>query len=333
MPFIRQTSDLTKQYLSYNRDLDSFRPVSNVNYPVGAVTQLVSMDLQTYLDEITVALPGTGANQQNIMGVVSDSWPGFSGSLTGSQVPVTLSPSNVVTARGTIGVQIVLRGYHPAILIDQSGTGAVTVTNQIPLVPSRATAGYTQGVATGVGGLGTVAIAMLPASGIGSSLTAAALAQASQTDTLTGTPAVGDILNVTIQSPYSTTAPGTAQTTTYSTSPLTAAQATTVTTAATFLAAQLNGNSAFATYFTAASAAGVVTVTVNALANPFLITYATLGTLTNQFYISISGMVSNSLTFAVSTTGTGGTVSTAGGATFAGGTGYKGIVPGYVTPS
>jgi hypothetical protein len=323
-----QSRDLTKQYLGFDRTLDTYRPLGGVTFTPGLLVALASLDLQTYPDQSTVQLTGTGAGVQLIQGAVADIWPGFGGSI-GS--PNYTSATNQNTARGSQGVDAVTSGYHPAVYIDQSGTGAVTITNGIPIVASRATAGYGQGVAaaSAPGGLGTAGVAWLPASGLGSSLTAAALVQASATDTLTGTPATGDVLSVTIQAPYNTTSPGVAQTLTFTNSPLTSAQATSVTTAAAALAAFLNSQPAFSQYFTATSAAGVVTVTVNALATPFQVTYGSGSYVSSQFSIGLSGVVGNSLSFAVATV-SGATVSTASGAAFTGGTGFKGTIPMFI---
>ncbi|GAC1496108.1 MAG: hypothetical protein NVS1B2_15840 [Vulcanimicrobiaceae bacterium] len=324
MPDIAQTKDLTRQYVSYDRSIDTFRPVTGVLYTPGLCVKLAALDLQVYPDQSTVALPGVAANPQLIMGVVAEVWPGFAGSIGAASY---LAP-NQTLARGSQGVDLVILGYHPAVFIDQSGVGAVTVTNEVPVIPSRATSGYVQGVATAVGALGSVGVAMLPAAGIGSSLTAAALAQAAQTSTVAGVPAVGDTLSVTIQAPYASGAPGVVQTTTFTTAGLTAAQAASVTSAAAALVTFLNAQAAYSQYFTATSALGVVTHTVNALSNPFAIIYGTGTTIASQFNLGVSGSFANALTFAAAATG--GSTHTAGGATFAGGTGYKGTVPVYV---
>src|ERR1700676_1243121 len=316
--------DYGNQYRSYQRPERGYRAVAAVTYTPGSVLQLVSADLQVFPDAKSVALPGTGANPQKVAGVVSELWNGFNGNIP---------PTTYASAASFAGVfdlpyiRAVTEGFHPAVFLDQSGTGAVTLTDGLPLIPSRATAGYAQGAAaTYAGGAsGVVGSALLPASGIGSSLTAPALAQASQADTLTGTPAAGDTLSVTISAPYIRTAPGVAQTITWTTPPLTTAQAATVTTAALALLTYLNAQASFNQYFVATQAAGVVTITVNALSNPFAVNFGTGTTVASEFTIGISGMVANSLTFAVASTG--GTVSTAGAANLAGGTGYKGTVP------
>lgn len=335
MPYIQQTRDLTKQYLQYQRTVNDYRPTTSTTYTPGFVVQLTSEAAGQYPDMGTVQLPGTAAGQSLIMGVVWEAWPGFSG----AGLPTTYtSPSNVTTLqRGTTGVAVVVRGFHPSVWLDQSGTGAVTVTNGVLLIPSRATAGMAQGTATApTVGFATVGCASLPLSGdspsFGNSLTAAALAQASQTATVAGAPAVNDVLTVTIQSPWTTANPGVAQTTAISVT-LTSAQAVSATTAATALAAALNANPLFSTvngYYIATSALGVVTVTVNTLSTPFLVTSGSGTYVQGQWSIGLSGMVANTLTFACSVSAGAGSTLTAGGATLAGGTGFKGQIPAFI---
>jgi hypothetical protein len=54
-----------------------------------------------------------------------------------------------------------------------------------------------------------------------------------------------------------------------------------------------------------------------------------LGFNTRAFFLNTAGVVGNSLTIAATASG-GGATNVAGGATFAGGTGYKGYVPAYL---
>lgn len=341
MPGLTQAVDLGAQYLSYEREEWAGRPVAAVTYSPGMVLQRVSQDLQVYPDANTVNLPSAGTLRTKLVGVVADTWPGFSGSLgtntqytSNATLPAYASPANQAVIRGTLGIDYVKKGFHPALLIDQSGTGAVTLTDGLGIVAAgvNGAPGYGQGIGIAAATPLTVyALASLPASGIGSSITAAALAQASQTDTLSGTPAAGDVLSVTIQSPYTAATLNTAQTMTWTAPPLTAGQAATVTTAALALLTYLNSQTTFSQYFTATQAAGVMTVTVNALGTFFRV-YTAAGVQGNPsfFDIALTGMISNSLTFAVATV-TGATVSTAGAANLAGGTGYKGPIPAFVT--
>lgn len=322
MTYLGQTGDLTSQYLSFQVTEDDYRAVANTLYQPGMCVQFAAIDKQIYPDQKTVQPAGTGANQQLVIGLVSEAWPGFNGSIGAASFT---SPTSTLTQRGTSGVTVKTGGYHPAALIDQSGTGGATITNQTPLVPSRATAGYMQGVATAVGGLGTAAVALLPSSGIGSSISAGALTQASQTVTIAGVPAQGDVISVTLQMPYSTAQPGVAQTTTFTCPALTSGQAASVTTAAAAVVAYLNGQVAFSTFFTASNAAGVITIAVNALASPFLVTFGSGGTVTDSIIISLSGSVGNSIT--ISCAAVGGSTATAGAGTLASGVGYKGVIP------
>lgn len=325
-------TDLGSQYLDFERSTKDYRPLANTVYTPGSLLQFASLDTQPWPDAKGAQLSAIAANQQSLLGFVADTWPGFNGSIGTPNLPANYtSPVTLTALRGTLDVNAVTQGYHPGVLLDQSGSGAVTVVDKLSLIASRATVGYVQGgsASAPAGGTAVVANAVLPASGIGSSLTAAALAQASQTDTIAGTPAVGDTLSVTIQSPYVSSAPGVAQTTTWTTPPLTTAQAVSVTTAAAALVAYLNAQANFSKYFTATNLVGVVTVTVNAAAALFNVNFGSGTTETANFSISISGMVANSLTFAVAATG--GSTATAGAANLASGTGYKGVVPALVT--
>jgi hypothetical protein len=323
--------DLGSQYIDYERSIKQFRPTISSTFTPGLIVQMCSQELQQYNDYKTIQIASTTASQQGILGVVAETWPGFSGSL--QTPPNYTSPSVLATTRGTVGIDVVTQGIHPAVFIDQSGTGAVTIVDKLAIIPSRATAGYGQGVANTapLGGTSVLGYAVLPSAtqgGIASTITAAALAQASQTDTLTGTPAVGDILSVTIQRGYVGTAPGVLAIVVWNTPPLTAAQAVSVTTAAAALVAYLNSQPNFSQYFIASNVAGVVTVTVNSLATPFKINFVIGGLEVGAFSVSLSGMIANSLTFVVASSG--GTISTAGGSTLAGGTGFKGTIPVYV---
>lgn len=336
MPYAAQTRDLTGQYLGYDRDIDTFRPAIATTFTPGLAVKIVDQTLQIYPDEATIGLPSTtiGATQNLLMGVVAETWVGFGGSVVPGQFTSASSPT---TTRGTTGVDVVLRGFHPALFIDQSGSGAVTIVNGLPIVPSVATAGRGQGVATATatGGLGTIGVAMLPVgSFFGSSLTAAALAQAAATFTIAGTPTVGDVYTYTVTAPFSTAAPGVAQVYTFVVPPLTSAQAVSATTAALAVLTFLNAQPNFSQYWTATQAAGVITWTVNALANPWQITFGTNGVLTNQYNLALSGMIANNATNGLAVTAAVTGVSTNVVTTqFAGGTGYRGTIPVYVVPS
>jgi hypothetical protein len=318
----------------------AYRVSNAINtYLPGTVCGYTAVDSQVYPDFQTVQPLAAGTTTPLVAGVVADYWGGFddAGVNPTSYVSVALQ-TNV---QGTPYVRLKIKGIN-YVWVDQSGTGAVTITNGIPLVSSRNTAGYAQGVALATATaesayIGTANLPLTPTYGY--TLTAASLAQATQTFTVAGTPASGDVLTVTIQAPYTAAQPGTAQTYAVSVT-LNSTTAASATTAATALAAALNASQYFATgsyfgqggYFTASSSAGVVTVTVNTLANNFLVTGGTTSGAGNtqeqyQFWIGISGMVANSLTTAASVSSGAGSTLTAGGSTFSGGTGYKGRVP------
>ena len=333
MPYIGQTRDLSTQYLSYGREENDFRPVGNVTYPVGSICQVVTTDLWIYPDACTVNLPATGtiAVAVNLVGAVSDDFNGFNPIAN----PVSyLAPggTSYLSQRGTTGVRLVTKGYHSGVLIDQSGSSVVTVTNGVLLGSAVNTSGYAAGYATAPTKGGQIlGSAVLPASGIGSSLTAGSLAQASNVFTV-ATPASGDIVNTKITSPYVSTAPGVAQTTTWSLT-LNAATAVSATTAGNAITAFLNAQPSFSQYYTATNSAGAVTVTVNALSNPFLVNFGTGSTITGQFNIGVSGVVPNTFSTVGSVTGAGGTTYSAAATTFGGstaGTGYKGICPAWI---
>jgi hypothetical protein len=299
------------------------RPLAGVTYLPGYIVQRASQDSQYLPDQKTVLTAGTGPNQSKIMGVISETWPGFDASLSN----VFTAPINLRGARGTLEIDTVIWGYHPAVYIDQSDASAVAITDGSPIVTSRSTSGYGQGAAAGTGVQGiTVGNAALPGSGMGSNIGVGALVQASQTATI-ATPAVGDMPFVSIQLPYAPGSPGQVQTAKYQMPPLTTAQAATPAAAATALAAFLNGLASFATFFTAVAAAAVVTITVNANASPFLVNYGTGSVVAGSFSISLSGVVANSLAFGAGNGGAGTTTVTPGGAQFAGGVGFKGTLP------
>lgn len=319
---------MTHEYTSYGaRGIQNYRPASNTTYTPGNVVQIAPIDQQNYTDNMTVflSLAVSGATtQNNLVGVVSDIWPGFGPAGTSNNT----SAGNQSLVLGTQFVTCVVKGVA-GILVDMSGANATTLSWGQPLIASEVTPGYAETydvkASPTAGGLVVIGVAQLPAAGIGSSIAAAALAQAARVFTV-ATPAAGDIVNTTIQSPYTVAAPGVVQKTTWSLA-LTTAAAATATTAGAAIIAYLNAQPSFSQYFTATASAGAVTVTVNALSTPFLVTYGSGSNLTSQFSLGISGSVANSLTTAGSVTGTGGTTYSAAGANFTGGTGYKGIIP------
>lgn len=334
MPYIAQTRDLTNQYLSYGRNLSDYRPVAGTTYALGMNVNLVPQDQMTYPDAATVQPTPTAAAQQSlVVGVVCENWAGFN--LTGippapptpQQPPSFTSPSSIRTVRGSQGVLLVVRGYCPAVLVDAT-TGSA-IGNGTLLVPSATTAGYAQGATTApIISMGLVGGAMLPSSGMGSAIAGGALVQASQTATI-ATPQAGDVISVTLQMPYSSANPGVPQTQTFSYTVKTTDTTATIT--GNSFVTFLNGTGAFAQYYIATNAAGVVTIAVNALATPFPIYVGFGNIVTGQWNISLSGMIGNSITFAATKTGLGTTTIAAGGATLAGGAGFKGYIPAFIT--
>jgi hypothetical protein len=321
------------------RGRQGFRPSNAVNtYTLGTVVQLVPVSGQIYPDFQTVQPTPAAAGGTKLAGVVASDWGGFDGqgSLNSSYISAALQ-TNIV---GTQFINTVVKGIT-YVWIDQSGGAAVTCVDGLPLSTSSVTAGYAQGSSLVLtAGAALVGVANLPASAVmGYSLTAAALAQASGTVTITGTPASGDVLTVTLGPVYTDLQPGTVQTHSISVT-LNATTAASVTTAATALAAALNADSYFATptvhgtggWFIATSSAGVVTITVNAFANAWLVTGGTTSGAGNaqeqyRFYTFISGMIGNSITLATTASAGAGSIVTASGANLASGTGYKGKVP------
>lgn len=350
MPSWSGVADLTTNNLPNMGGVgkQSYR-VSNAanSYVPNIACGLVAVDSQVLPDFQTVQPLAAGTTTPLFTGIVAPGWNGFDN--TGTRNTAYTSAASTTNVRGTQYVPLVVKGIA-YVWIDGSGSGAVDITNGVQIVSSRSTAGYGQGVAlatatprSGLIGNANLGATSFPAISSVTTLKAASLAQAITTFTLTGTPAAGDTITCTIQAPYTDLQPGTVQTFSV-TITLNATTAASVTTAATALTAALNANPYFAVqsihnvgspppYFTATSSAGVVTVTVNTLANPFLVTGGTTnaaGTAVEQwrYYVSISGAAANSLTTVG--TATGGTTNTVAGATFNSGTpgtGYKGICP------
>ena len=320
------------------------RVIPGAAFLPGSLCKYVSTDLQTWMDGGTVGPTAAGASQLGIAGVVEIDWPGFSGA-----DPIVTTSSGVAggqsfpVLRGSQFVKLCTYGYHPGVLVDQSA--GTTLTHGVRLTSSANSAGYAQGVPT-TGGTGppvlgsSFGFAQLPAAGIGSSLTQAALVQAVQAFTITGTPVAGDSASITIQSPYQGTpfniplnTAGVVQTTTWTLPAITAAQAASVTTMAAAFVAYLNLQANFSKYYTATNAAGVISVTVNATANPFFVTWANGA----AAYFSVSGMFVNVLTttaaYVPGPNYNNGQITSAMAATFGAataGTGYKGLVPAFI---
>ena len=304
------------------RGVQTFRSGYNLNYQPGMLAKLAPLDQQVYTDAATVIPSAAVAADVLIQGVISEDWEGF----TGAMPLTTLSPVNL-NARGTGTVKLTAWGYHPAVLFDQAGGGAAALVNGTFVHSSTRTPGRAQGVAASVAGA-LVGNAILPAAGLGSNITAGALVQASQTITIAGAPATNDVITVNVQAPYSGTeaypsSPGVVQYITVAIV-LTAAQAASATTAAAAMVAALNANPTFARFYTATNAAGVITITVNGNAQPFLVSFVPGG----AFTMSLSGAAGNGVLLNGSAVG--GSTFAQGGASLAGGAGFFGTLPMWV---
>ena len=334
MPIWTTTADFTTNNLPNvgPRGGQSYRPAPTAaTYLPGMSLQAVALDGQLAPDHTTVQITPAGTTLTKIMGVVSSEWGGFING-NNTNTTYTTTTNNTGQVRGTQFIEGVVKGVA-GVLIDQAGSGAVTVVDGLQIVSSRNTAGYGQGVAVSTAvGRACYAVASLPSTGIGSSFTAAALAQAS-TDFTVASPASGDIVNTTIQVPYTQAAPGVVQTKTWSLA-LNSVSAVSATTAALAILTYLNSQSDFATYFIATQTAGAVHIAVNGASAPWAVTFGSGSNFTGQVTIGLSGMQANLLTTVGSVTGAGGTTYSAAGTTFGGGTsagtGYKGIIPAFI---
>lgn len=315
-------------------------------FVVGALIQGVGLDQQVFTDMQTGAPTPATATMKGLLGVVAPEWAplvgvkgtpnynGFNGK--GS----TISPAS--GALGSRGVPVIVRGFHPGILIDQLNGDAALIYRKT-VTSSQNTSGYGQTVATGIWGA-AYAETWLPSTGPFSSLGSSTVAAATQTVTVGGTPATGDVYTVPVQIPFDEINYGQAKYYNMVAPALTAAQAASTTTAATALAAAINADPIASTYYNATASSAVVTMTVVAgnvfrVTTPGLITYGT--TYGASFNLTTSGAMGNYLSL--------GTVSVAGNSTltaggsnsgytgypatsplFAGGTGYKGYCPAYI---
>jgi hypothetical protein len=326
--------DLTKNSNSRNHITDQWRPLQGFNYPAGTVLQRCPLDLQIFVDLLTCRPCPAGAQVKGVIGVVSGEWlspvgGGFDGLGSVASAASTL-------ARGTQMVDIEMWG-QANILVDLSGNGSQTITDETVLVSSQATPGYAQSVLDGTAfPSGIIGYAALPAAGFGSSITAGALAPAAQTETIAGAPAAGNVIGLTFQVNYSQDFPGIVQTKT-DTITLTAATAASATTAAAALVAALNADAIFAKYYIATNAAGVITITAvpTGAINLYPVSQFNAVSLSanargNTF--AISGSNGNYLTVAAVAMG-GGATAVMGGATLAGGTGYLGTLPCFLKPA
>src|ERR1700688_4319961 len=101
-------SDFGSQYRGYERGERKNRPAgASPVYSPGIPLQFSSQDIQPYPDQKGVGLPGTGANQQSIVGIVSETWNGFGGSVSPNNFT---SPANLTQGvlRGTQYIEAVI---------------------------------------------------------------------------------------------------------------------------------------------------------------------------------------------------------------------------------
>lgn len=308
------------------RATQPFRPLYGSNLTPGTVVKSVAMDFQQWSDGATVGPTFANAADKTVQGVVSQDWKGYTGA-----DPATYAANQGLSSRGTQIVRVTAWGFHPAVLFD--ATAGTALTNGLPVVPSATTPGRAQGGAGSFGSM--VGNVMAPQAGLGSNIANGALVQASATVTLTGVPNVagGDSVLVTLQIPYlgsvfNPVLPGIPQTRLL-TVVLTAAQSASLTTAAAAVAAAINADSILSVYYTATAALGVITIAVNALSSPFLVTYLLGGV----YRFGLSGSAANGLTFTTSAVSTGSLVSTASAGTLTGGAGFFGTLPVFISLS
>jgi hypothetical protein len=327
---VPQTRDLTKNSFAPNRITDNLRPVPGAAYPAGTVLQLVPQDSQAYIDTLTVQPVAPAQRAPMLIGAVPAEWAG--GGFDGLGNPTAAASG----ARGTQMVEAVIYGAAH-VLIDQSGANAATLTNGIPVTSSEVTTGYGEGTAAATAYANAIlGYASLPAAGFGSSLTAAALAQATVTFTIAA-PAAGDTIGVTIQVPYIQDSPGVAQTRTVSVV-LTAATAATATTAALALLTAINADPVLGKMMVATQVAGVITCTI--LGTYIFAVYpasqwvnAAIPFNVKPLVYTLTGMLANTITTVAVASGGGGTTNVASATTFLNGTGYKGFVSVFLKPA
>jgi hypothetical protein len=289
--------------------------------------------LQAYIDTLTVQPVAPAQRAPMLIGVVPGEWIGGTyGGFDGLGNPTSAASG----ARGTQMVDAVIYGATH-VLVDQSGANAATLTNGIPVTSSELTAGYAEGTAAATAYASSLlGYASLPAAGFGSSLTAAALAQATVTFTIAA-PASGDTIGVTIQVPYSQDNPGVAQTKTVSVV-LNATTAATATTAALALLTAINADPVLGKMMVATQVAGVITCTI--LGTYIFAVYpasqwvnAAIPFNVKPLVYTLTGMLANTITTVAVASGGGGTTNVASAATFLNGTGYKGFVSVFLKPA
>lgn len=320
MGYLVQARDLTEQYRSYGRILSDYRPLPSTTFLPGMNCRLVPQDSMVYPDAATVGLAFQAATNNNaLIGVVSEAWPGFANPGPGLAY-VNLSPAANPAIRGTQGVLLVVRGFHPAILV-QTGGGTPAIVDGTILIPGNL-GGYSWGSATvPPRGMvdGVTAIAMLPTTGPITSIPSGtgALTAASRVITTSIVGTVGDTVGVTLTLPN-----GDSRTYQVTLTPTNSIPATALTNV-------LNADSWFRRYFTAT--AGSTTITLNCSPQgTMLVPYPTKYGTTDVFQCTLSGAIGNLVGISVFKLGSGVTTISVPGPNFISGLLYQGTVPGFV---
>ena len=326
---VPQGADLTRNAIALNRITDDYRPGLGFAYPSGTVVCLPALDLQAFVDMRTVVPSPAAANVPLLIGVVSaESVSKTTGGFDG--LGAVVSAANAA-ARGTQKLALTIYGQHDGVLVDNSGAGSAAIVHGTMLTSSVVTSGSAQGVTAAPPPNALLGSAVLPLAGLGATFGAGALVAAAITGTLT-VAAPGQTVFATLQIGDSQNFPGVAQTRTISVV-LNATNGASVTTAAAALAAAINADPIASLIYVATSALGVVTLTALAtgLFSRFFVPAMQNTSLAFNYAgyrFNTAGTGGNGLTTAFG--GSGGATATGGGA-LAGGTGYKGTIPAFIS--
>lgn len=335
MGYTCEARDLTRQYRSYGRILSDYRPISATAYQPGMNCQLVSEDAQQYPDAGTIQPTVTAAAQQyRLVGVVGELWPGFAAQargLTYSFTSPTFTASTPPKVRGTQGILCVVRGFHPAVLVDQQangGPGAAPISNGTILIPARGTTGtnVVPGYAVGSAALPTLGMGQVGVARLPSGVTIPVSASTGPTQPAMGswTPSPNLVIGGYIY--FRFTLPN--GRVLYYTSLITS---TVPTTQSPLTVAYLNGLPEFNQFFTASSSVGNIQILVNFNQTPILWTYTMPTGATGEYQLSLSGAMANTISYVRGIIGPDGTTISALTGNFSAGTGYRGVVPAFIT--
>jgi hypothetical protein len=317
-----QARDLTEQYRSYGRIMSDYRAVPGLTYNPGMICGLAAQDQQIYPDQAT-ATPASQnvAFQMRLLGCVAEDWPGFATPGPGLSY-TNIGPAATPSVRGSQGVLLVVRGFHPAITISTGG-GTPNVVDGTILVPGNTRGNSWGAVAIGARGIndGVTAIAMMPKTGPITSIPAGAgtFTQASRVVTIVGG-SLGDIMGVTLTLPNGETQTYQIPVGSYG-----------------FAASQpgfslrqgLQADAWFNKYFNVTTATGTQ-ITITTGGGQMLVPYTTKYGTTADFQITLSGAIGNLVGISVFKLGPGGTSISVPGANFVNGLLYQGTVPGFI---